>query len=222
MAVGLAICGGLYNRVGPRVSAVIGAILVTVSMVGFTRLTVTTTGAELQPWLIVRGLGLGLFIQPLQTLAVSMVSRQQMARATSLRNSTTTVINAVGVAVFTSYLTQQATAQAPDHRAVPPDQVLEGGLVTGAKEALEQFGVRLSAVQDAQGLADEVDQTMCRHGCASPRMRSHHNRGVSLLGAYIFFAPGAMLTQSRVRGARRRFLSMMAVCLPRGRTYLIS
>ena len=32
-----------------------------------------------------------------------------MARATSLRNSTTTVVNAVGVAVFTSYLTQHAT-----------------------------------------------------------------------------------------------------------------
>jgi hypothetical protein len=32
-----------------------------------------------------------------------------MARATSLRNSTSTVVNAVGVAVFTSYLTQHAT-----------------------------------------------------------------------------------------------------------------
>jgi EmrB/QacA subfamily drug resistance transporter len=59
MAVGLAISGGFYNRVGPRVLAVIGAMLVTVSMVGFTRLTVTTTGADLQPWLILRGLGLG-------------------------------------------------------------------------------------------------------------------------------------------------------------------
>src|SRR5215472_11136267 len=110
MAVGLAFSGRLYNRVGPRVLAVIGAMLVTVSMVGFTRLTVTTTGADLQLWLILRGLGLGLFIQPLQTLSVSVVSRQQMAVATSLRNSTTTVANAIGVAVFTSYLTQRATA----------------------------------------------------------------------------------------------------------------
>jgi EmrB/QacA subfamily drug resistance transporter len=109
MAIGLAFSGGLYNRVGPRLLAVIGATLITVSMVGFTRLTVTTTGTDLQLWLILRGLGLGLFIQPLQTLSVSVVSRQQMARATSLRNSTTTVANAVGVAVLTSYLTQQAT-----------------------------------------------------------------------------------------------------------------
>jgi EmrB/QacA subfamily drug resistance transporter len=117
MAVGLAFSGRLYNRVGPRVLAVIGAILITVSMVGFTRLTVTTTGTDLQLWLILRGLGLGLFVQPLQTLSVSMVSRAQMARANSLRNSTTTVVNAVGVAVLTSYLTQRATAHLKDATA---------------------------------------------------------------------------------------------------------
>jgi MFS family permease len=115
MAVGLAFSGGLYNRVGPRILAVIGAMLVTVSMVGFTRLSIMTTGADLQLWLILRGLGL--FIQPLQTLSVSVVSRQQMARATSLRNSTTTVANAVGVAVLTSYLTQQATTHLKDAAA---------------------------------------------------------------------------------------------------------
>ena len=109
MAVGLAISGRLYNRVGPRVLAVIGAILVSVSMFGFTRLTATTTGADLQLWLILRGLGLGLFIQPLQTLTVSVVSKQQMARATSLTNSTRTVAGAIGVAGLASYLTQQAT-----------------------------------------------------------------------------------------------------------------
>lgn len=111
MAIGLTISGRLYNRVGPRLLAVIGAILVTISMVGFIRLTVTTTGTDLQLWLILRGLGLGLFVQPLQTLSVSVVSRAQMARATSLRNSTTTVVNAVGVAVLTGYLTQMASAR---------------------------------------------------------------------------------------------------------------
>src|SRR5215472_10183253 len=78
MAVGLSLGGGLYNRVGPRALAVIGATLVAVSMLGFTRLTVTTTGADLQLWLILRGLGLGLFSQPLQTLTVSVVSTDRM------------------------------------------------------------------------------------------------------------------------------------------------
>jgi EmrB/QacA subfamily drug resistance transporter len=118
MAVGLAISGRLYNQNGPRVLAVIGALLVTSSMIGFTRLTVTTSGADLQLWLILRGLGLGLFIQPLQTLSVSVVSKAQMARASSLRNSTTTVASAVGVAVLSSYLTQQATSHLKDATAI--------------------------------------------------------------------------------------------------------
>jgi EmrB/QacA subfamily drug resistance transporter len=117
MAVGLAISGKLYNQVGPRVLAVIGAILITVSMFGFTRLTATTTGTDLQLWLILRGLGLGLFMQPLQTLTVSVVSKEQMARATSLTNSTRTVAGAVGVAAFISYLTQQTTAHLKDATA---------------------------------------------------------------------------------------------------------
>jgi hypothetical protein len=78
--------------------------------------------------MILRGLGLGLFIQPLQTLSVSVVSRQQMARATSLRNSTTTVVNAVGVAVFTSCLMQQAATHLSDAMttcAAQPGQLLQ-------------------------------------------------------------------------------------------------
>jgi EmrB/QacA subfamily drug resistance transporter len=109
MAVGLVISGKLYNMVGPRLLSVIGAALVAVSMLGFTNLTITTTGADVQVWLILRGLGLGLVGMPLQTVAVSVVSNKQMARASSLMSSTKTVFGAVGVSVLTTYLTQRAS-----------------------------------------------------------------------------------------------------------------
>jgi len=114
MAVGLALSGKLYNSAGPRILSIVGAVLVAVSMLGFLHLETNTTGASLQIWLILRGLGLGLVAQPLQTLAVSVVSKQQMAKASSLMSSTKTVFGAVGVAVLTSYLTQQATAHLKD------------------------------------------------------------------------------------------------------------
>ena len=114
MAVGLAVGGRLYNRIGPRILSVAGAVLVTSSLIGFTRLDVTTSGADLQIWLILRGLGLGLVAQPLQTLAVSVVSNKQMAKASSLMSSTKTAFGAVGVAVLTTYLTQQAANHARD------------------------------------------------------------------------------------------------------------
>lgn len=111
-AVGLAISGRLYNRVGPRILAVVGVAIVAVATIGFTRLEVTTTGADLQPWLILRGLGLGLVVQPVQTLAVSVVSNKLIAKASSLINSTRLVFGAVGVSVLTTYLTQQGTTHA--------------------------------------------------------------------------------------------------------------
>jgi len=106
-AVAVAVGGRLYNRVGPRTLATIGLALITIGTYGFTQLDASTTGLALQPWLIVRGLGLGLTNLPLQTLALSVVSNRAMARASSLVNVTRQVFSAVGVAVLTSYLTQQ-------------------------------------------------------------------------------------------------------------------
>ncbi len=123
MAVGLVIAGRLYNLAGPRILSVVGAILVAVSMLGFTNLTIATTGADVQIWLILRGLGLGLVGMPLQTVAVSAVSNKQMARASSLMSSTKTVFGAVGVSVLTTYLTQRASAHAPGVAASCVQQV---------------------------------------------------------------------------------------------------
>jgi EmrB/QacA subfamily drug resistance transporter len=114
MAAGLAIGGRLYNRVGPRILSIVGTALVAISMIGFVRLDVTTTGADLQIWLIMRGIGLGLVAQPLQTLAVSVVSNKQMAKASSLMSSTKLVAGAVGVAILTTFLTQRSATHAKD------------------------------------------------------------------------------------------------------------
>jgi EmrB/QacA subfamily drug resistance transporter len=143
MAGGLAFSGILYNKVGPRILSFTGFVLVSISMIGFTRLDVTTTGADVQLWLILRGIGLGLAAQPLQTLAVSVVSNKQMAKATSLINSTKTAFGAVGVAVLTTYLTQQSTIHAKDIAAGfltrPPSGV--------AATCVQQVGQHVQALQ---------------------------------------------------------------------------
>ncbi len=107
--VGMALSGALYNRVGPRILAVIGLVLLVVGTYGLTRLDVNTTGQSLQIWLILRGLGLGFANPPLQTLAMSAVSNRAMAKASSLVSVTRIVASAIGVAGLTTYLTQQAT-----------------------------------------------------------------------------------------------------------------
>jgi hypothetical protein len=93
--------------VGPRILAVTGLVLLVVGTYGFTRLDVHTSGQSLQIWLIIRGLGLGCVSTPLQTLALSVVNKRAVAKASSLVSVTRQVFGAIGVSVLTTYLTQQ-------------------------------------------------------------------------------------------------------------------
>ncbi|HEU0000486.1 MAG TPA: DHA2 family efflux MFS transporter permease subunit [Ktedonobacteraceae bacterium] len=112
MGVGMAVSGALYNRVGPRILATVGLILLVVGTYSLTRLDVNTSGQSLQIWLILRGLGLGFANPPLQTLAMSAVSNRAMAKASSLVSVTRIVASAIGVAGLTTYLTQQTATHA--------------------------------------------------------------------------------------------------------------
>ncbi len=161
--VGMALAGVLYNRVGPRILAVCGLILLIAGSYGLTQMNLTTTGQSLQGWLILRGLGLGLVNTPLQTLALSVVSNKAMAKASSLVTVTRQVAGAIGVAVLTTYLTQQTTTH-----ATPIGNALKSGLVPhqfsgvaatcmkAAGPTLNQAAVKACVVQNAtvNGLTD--------------------------------------------------------------------
>ncbi|WP_220210768.1 DHA2 family efflux MFS transporter permease subunit [Reticulibacter mediterranei] len=107
MGVGMALSGALYNRVGPRILAASGLALLVIGTYSLTQLDVNTSGVSLQVWLVLRGLGLGFTMPPLQTVALSAVSNRAMAKASSLVTVTRMVASAIGVAGLTTYLTQQ-------------------------------------------------------------------------------------------------------------------
>jgi predicted MFS family arabinose efflux permease len=166
MIVGLAISGKLYNTVGPRILSVVGIAIVAVSLFGFTHLTVTTTGADMQPWLILSGIGMGLIAQPAQTLAISAVSNQQMAKASSLISSTRMIFGAVGVAIFTTYLTQQTMTHAGTIAAGFKTQPLSGIAATCAQQAgqnLNALHACLGAHAATMGLNDTFPASLI--GC---------------------------------------------------------
>ena len=163
MGVGMALSGTLYNRVGPRILAVVGLVLLVVGTFSLTRLDVNTAGQSLQIWLILRGLGLGFANPPLQTLAMSSVSNRAMAKASSLVSVTRIVASAIGVAGLTTYLTQQAATH-----GLAIGKAIQLGLATHqfsgvaatcvqvAGRALNQAALHTCVVQHAatQGLDD--------------------------------------------------------------------
>lgn len=153
-AVATVVAGSLYNRVGPRIMAFVGFALVTAGTWGFAHMDVSTTGQSLQGWLIMRGLGLGFINIPLQTLALSVVSMRAMARASSLVNVTRQVASALGVAVLTSVLTQDASAHGKDIAAAfqhrPPTGIAATciqsvGITTPTPQALLQHAGAIQA-----------------------------------------------------------------------------
>jgi EmrB/QacA subfamily drug resistance transporter len=107
ITVGIFTSGLLYNRIGPRFLMVFGLLVMIVGTYGLTQIDVHTTGQDLQLWLILRGFGLGLTYQPLQTLTLSVVSNKGMAKASSLVSTARQVTTAVAVALLTTYLAQQ-------------------------------------------------------------------------------------------------------------------
>jgi MFS family permease len=109
-AAATVLSGWLYNRVGPRILAVIGFALITIGTIGCTQLRVETTWQSLQVWLVLRGLGLGLAMTPLSTLALAIVSNRELARASSLVNVMRQVAGAIGLSVLTTYFASQTAA----------------------------------------------------------------------------------------------------------------
>jgi EmrB/QacA subfamily drug resistance transporter len=125
-AIGIAAGGELYNKIGPRPMAVVGMASLALSGIGFTHLSVTSTGLSLQLWLALRGLGLGLTTTPLQNLALSVVDRRDLTRSTSLINVSRQVFSAAGVAALAAFVAQRAA-----HFAATASGALHSGHVTG-------------------------------------------------------------------------------------------
>ncbi len=101
-AVASPISGRLYDRIGPRVIAPIGFLLLVISTWGLVRLDAETSLGHIRLVLIVRGLAFGMTIQTTFTTALAVVPRDRVARASAFVSATRFTIQAVAIAVLAS------------------------------------------------------------------------------------------------------------------------
>ena len=111
-AVAIVIGSRLYDRIGPRATVSLGMILLTASSALMVRLGPESDARFLIPILIVRGLGFGWAIVPLQTLALSSVTGRALPKATSLYNATGQIFTSIGVSVLATLLVQHTAGHA--------------------------------------------------------------------------------------------------------------
>ena len=109
-ALAVAIGTRLYNRIGVRPLVITGAILLGISSWLLSQLTPSTDGFGMMPALILRGLGFGLTLIPVQTMALEIITGPALPKASSLFNVTRQIFSSIGIAITITLFVQRASA----------------------------------------------------------------------------------------------------------------
>jgi EmrB/QacA subfamily drug resistance transporter len=103
MVLGAGIASTLASRVDARWISGPGALLATLGMWGFTRLTVDSSYAGgLLPWIVVLAVGMGLTFVPLTLTAVAGVQDEDSGAASAALNTAQQIGGAIGLAALTT------------------------------------------------------------------------------------------------------------------------
>ena len=108
MAV-MPIVGRIYNRVSPRIVLVAGVLLFGYSAWLMGHYTLATSASGVVGVLVIQGVAFSCLFIPLTTLALSAVPRYRLADATGLNSLLRQVGGSVGLAVFATLLSRNAT-----------------------------------------------------------------------------------------------------------------
>jgi len=102
----------LYSKLGTRLMAFVGVVLLAVSSFMLTSLTASSDWVSLLPAFVVRGLGFGLTFVPVQTLALQSFTGRTLPKASSLFNITRQIFSSIGIAIITTLYVQEFSSRA--------------------------------------------------------------------------------------------------------------
>jgi len=120
------ISGQLFDRIGPRPVAFVGLVILVVATFLMHNLTVFTATGTIVMWLVVRGLGMGFMMMPVQAAGLNAIPTRLVGQASAISNIIQRVAGSFGIAYLTAYLTGQmagytnnlSATVAPSHPAV--------------------------------------------------------------------------------------------------------
>jgi EmrB/QacA subfamily drug resistance transporter len=134
--------GKVIDRFGPLIVLFPGIILMAISTWLLAEVTLTTSYTWLVIVFIIRGIGLGLLLQPLTVSALSKVLPRQYTQASSLNTVTRFVFTSLGIAVLATFVQSRASEHINElaHQLKPTSPT--------ALAHISQQGLNL-AIQDA-------------------------------------------------------------------------
>jgi len=101
------ISGVLSDKVNPKVPAVIGIVLLAISLYLNGSLSLFSEHRQIMIPLLIRGVAMGLLFTPLTTLALSRIPKQKIAQASGLFNVIRQLGGSFGVAIMGALLTRR-------------------------------------------------------------------------------------------------------------------
>ncbi len=144
------LAGRLYDKIGPRVPAIIGLVVTGVTSLWLQVLDVTTPDDTLRIILFIRGMGMGFAMMPIMTYALSAVPQHMTAQASSLLNVSRTIFASLGIAVFATMLdTFQKTNLSMIVQTVTPDSSIALQMLSAFQVAFMKAGLSLEAARQA-------------------------------------------------------------------------
>jgi EmrB/QacA subfamily drug resistance transporter len=143
------LAGKLYDRLGPRVPAVIGLVMLGVSTLAMHGLDLNMPDNTLRMILFIRGMGMGFAMMPIMTYALSAVPQRMTAQASSLLNVCRTIFGSLGIAFFATMLdtfTKQNVASII--QTVTPNSIVDMSWLAQVQALLMQMGFTLQMAHD--------------------------------------------------------------------------
>jgi DHA2 family multidrug resistance protein len=168
--VSVIIGGRLVDRIGVRAVMIPGLLILAFATWQLTYISIYSPYGWLQLMFVLRGVALGLTVQPLTVATLSEISPRQLAQASSLSTVNRAVASSLGIALLATvvqtqsqihfgHLAEQVTASSPLGQLIPRIQALlvargadTASAYTAALQLIARFVQRVAfvlALQDA-------------------------------------------------------------------------
>ncbi|RMI33517.1 DHA2 family efflux MFS transporter permease subunit [Nocardia stercoris] len=136
------VAGRLVDKIGPGKIVMTGLSIIALSTAFFTQLSSTTPYPAICAALFVMGLGMGCTMMPTMTSAIQTLSRDQIARGSTLMN----IINQVGASIGTATISMVLTLLLKRNPPVPPAQPTspDPSALAEFKLKMAEFGAAMS------------------------------------------------------------------------------
>lgn len=144
--------GRLVDKLGVKTVVVPGLLILGTALWGFSHLTLTTPLSQFQVLLIIRGLGLGLAMQPMTVAALAEIKPAQLSQASSINSVVRSVTSSLAVALVSTVVTNLTTFHTVRlAEQVTPDSAMGQGLQQQAAYFMGQGMPQQSAMFAAMG-----------------------------------------------------------------------